>query len=84
MPFKSKKQQGFAYAHPEKFGGKKKLKEWSDSTNFAKIPEKVHGGNTVLSAKHPKALALTEAPPSNLATKAEFVRRSRKIGGMKI
>lgn len=40
MPFESKSQQRFAYAHPEKFGGKKKLAEWSAATDFNKIPEK--------------------------------------------
>jgi hypothetical protein len=38
MPFKSKAQQRFAYAHPEKFGGKKGLKEWSSHTNFKTLP----------------------------------------------
>jgi len=41
MPFESKAQQRYAYAHPEKFGGKEGLKEWSSSTDFSKIPEKV-------------------------------------------
>jgi hypothetical protein len=41
MPFESKAQQRFAYAHPEKFGGAKGLKEWSGATDFSKIPEKV-------------------------------------------
>jgi hypothetical protein len=40
MPFESKAQQRFAYAHPEKFGGKKKLAEWSAATNFKTLPEK--------------------------------------------
>jgi len=40
MPFESKAQQRFAYAHPEKFGGAKGLKEWSSATDFSKIPEK--------------------------------------------
>jgi hypothetical protein len=40
MPFESKAQQGFAYAHPEKFGGAKGLKEWSSATNFSKLPAK--------------------------------------------
>lgn len=40
MPFKSKAQQRFLYAHPEKVGGKKALKEWSDSTDFKSLPEK--------------------------------------------
>jgi|GEM_PF-2407342 len=41
MPFESKAQQRFAYAHPEKFGGAKGLKEWSSATDFSKIPAKV-------------------------------------------
>ena len=41
MPFESKAQQRYAYAHPEKFGGKEGLKEWSSATDFSKIPEKV-------------------------------------------
>jgi hypothetical protein len=40
MPFESKKQQRFAYAHPEKFGGAKGLKEWSSATDFSKLPER--------------------------------------------
>lgn len=40
MPFESKAQQRFAYANPEKFGGKKGLKEWSDATDFSKLPER--------------------------------------------
>jgi hypothetical protein len=40
MPFESKAQQRFAYAHPEKFGGKAGLKEWSAATNFKGLPEK--------------------------------------------
>jgi len=31
-PFKSKKQRKFAYANPEKFGGKKGIKEWESKT----------------------------------------------------
>jgi hypothetical protein len=40
MPFQSKAQQRFAYAHPEKFGGAAGLKEWSAATDFSKIPER--------------------------------------------
>ena len=40
MPFDSKAQQRFAYANPEKFGGKEGLAEWSASTDFKKIPER--------------------------------------------
>lgn len=38
MPFKSSAQQKFAYANPEKFGGKKGLKEWSNATDFSSLP----------------------------------------------
>jgi hypothetical protein len=40
MPFKSKKQQKFAYANPKKFGGLHGLAEWSKSTDFNNLPEK--------------------------------------------
>lgn len=40
MPFQSKAQQRFLYAHPEKVGGKEKLKEWSSATDFKHLPEK--------------------------------------------
>lgn len=40
MPFESKLQHRFAYAHPEKFGGEAGLKEWSDATDFKNLPEK--------------------------------------------
>jgi hypothetical protein len=40
MPFSSKAQQRFLYAHPEKVGGKEKLAEWSSATNFDSLPEK--------------------------------------------
>jgi hypothetical protein len=40
MPFQSKAQQGFLYAHPEKIGGKKKLAEWSAATDFKHLPKK--------------------------------------------
>lgn len=41
MPFESRAQQKFAYANPEKFGGKADLKEWSAATDFSKLPDKV-------------------------------------------
>jgi len=44
MPFESKAQQRFAYAHPEKFGGKAGLAEWSAATNFKSLPEKKSSG----------------------------------------
>jgi hypothetical protein len=40
MPFHSKAQQRFLEAHPEKVGGKAKLKEWEQATNFSRLPEK--------------------------------------------
>jgi hypothetical protein len=40
MPFQSKAQQRYLYAHPEKVGGKAALKEWSAATDFSKLPEK--------------------------------------------
>jgi len=46
MPFKSKAQQRFLYAHPEKVGGKKALKEWSSATNFSKLPEHIRAGHS--------------------------------------
>jgi hypothetical protein len=39
-PFNSKAQRRFAYANPEKFGGKKGIKEWEEKTP-KNIPEKV-------------------------------------------
>jgi hypothetical protein len=40
MPFKSEAQQRFAYANPEKFGGKSGLAEWSAATDFKSLPER--------------------------------------------
>lgn len=40
MPFKSVKQQRFLEAHPEKVGGKDRLKEWESATDFSSLPEK--------------------------------------------
>jgi hypothetical protein len=39
-PFKSKSQRKFAYANPEKFGGKEGVKEWESKTP-KNIPEKI-------------------------------------------
>jgi hypothetical protein len=39
-PFQSKAQRRFAHANPEKFGGKKGIKEWEEKTP-KNIPEKV-------------------------------------------
>lgn len=38
MPFKSKAQQRFLEAHPEKLKGK--IGEWESSTDFKHLPEK--------------------------------------------
>lgn len=40
VPFASRAQQRYLYAHPDKVGGADKLKEWSDSTNFSSLPQK--------------------------------------------
>jgi hypothetical protein len=40
MPFLSKAQQRFLEAHPEKVGGREKLKEWEQATDFQHLPEK--------------------------------------------
>ena len=40
MPFRSKKQQRYLAAHPEKIGGWSKFHEWASETNFKKLPEK--------------------------------------------
>lgn len=39
-PFRSKAQRKFAYANPEKFGGKEGIEEWESKTS-KKLPEKV-------------------------------------------
>lgn len=41
MPFQSKAQQKYMYAHPEVLG-KKALKEWSSKTDFKDLPEHAH------------------------------------------
>lgn len=40
MPFQSKAQQRFLEAHPDKVGGRAKLKEWEQATDFKKLPAK--------------------------------------------
>lgn len=40
MPFKSVAQQHFLEAHPEKVGGREKLKEWESATEFSSLPKK--------------------------------------------
>lgn len=44
-PFSSKAQQRFLYSHPDRLG-KKALAEWSDKTDFSKLPEKKTGKKT--------------------------------------
>lgn len=41
MPFESIAQAGYLSHHPEKIGGKAKLAEWKNSTDFSKIPKRV-------------------------------------------
>ena len=40
MPFKSVAQQHFLEAHPDKVGGRGKLKEWEQATDFKTLPER--------------------------------------------
>ncbi len=40
MPFKSKKQERFLAAHPEKIGGWSAFEEWAGHTNQKTLPEK--------------------------------------------
>jgi hypothetical protein len=40
LPFESTAQQGFLEAHPEKVGGRAKLKEWEKATDFSHLPER--------------------------------------------
>lgn len=39
-PFRSKAQQRYLESHPDKIGGKAKLKEWESATDFSSLPEK--------------------------------------------
>lgn len=41
MPFKSKAQQRYMYANQKKIG-KDVVKEFSDATNFKKLPKRLH------------------------------------------
>jgi hypothetical protein len=43
MPFKSVAQQRFLEAHPDKVGGRGKLKEWEQATDFKTLPRKAAG-----------------------------------------
>jgi hypothetical protein len=40
MPFQSVAQQRYLHAHPDKVGGKEKLKEWDSATNFSTLPDR--------------------------------------------
>ena len=51
MPFRSKAQQRFLEANPAKVGGKGKLREWEQSTNFKTLPEKKRKRG-ILSKRH--------------------------------
>jgi hypothetical protein len=53
MPFKSKTQQRFLEAHPEKLKGK--IKEWESATNFKSLPEKVKKSKKRGSTKQQKS-----------------------------
>jgi len=51
MPFKSKAQQRFLEAHPDKVGGRGKLKEWEQATNFSNLPERKKFAKGMAAAK---------------------------------
>jgi hypothetical protein len=73
MPFKSKAQQRFLHAHPEKVGGAGKLKEWDDSTDFSSLPNKV--------AKKPKKWMGAESKREESAgTKGTFSAAAERAG----
>lgn len=40
MPFESLAQEGFAHAHPEKFGGKAVVEEFDRATKGKKLPKR--------------------------------------------
>lgn len=44
MPFQSVAQQHFLEAHPEKVGGREKLKEWEGATDFSSLPQHTPSG----------------------------------------
>ena len=73
MPFKSRQQQKFAYANPDKFGGKKGLDEWSADTNFSDLPEKVASGASDEN-NSPKAKKFSYAPQR---TRAGYTKSQR-------
>ena len=51
-PFRSESQKRFAYANPEKFGGKKGVEEWQSKTP-KKLPEKVKKMESLEKARSP-------------------------------
>jgi hypothetical protein len=57
-PFTSKAQRKFAYANPEKFGGKEGIKEWESKTP-KKLPEKVK--------KSQQDLSFSKLGPENIS-----------------
>lgn len=73
MPFKSKRQQRFLHAHPEKVGGEEKLKEWDEATDFTHLPETV--------SKKPKKWMQGEAKREKHAgTKGVFKAAAQRAG----
>lgn len=40
MPFASKAQQRYLEANPDKVGGRGKLKEWEQATDFKTLPDR--------------------------------------------
>lgn len=62
MPFRSKAQQGFLEANPEKVGGKKKLAEWEQSTDYSNLPESLAQEN-----KSPRKKKFSFAPQKTRA-----------------
>lgn len=43
VPFESRAQQRFLYANPGKVGGLAKLREWSNATDFSRLPNRAGG-----------------------------------------
>jgi hypothetical protein len=64
-PFRSKAQRKFAYANPEKFGGKEGVKEWEEKTP-KKLPEKIKKSEELKKMSQPhmqsKELGLGQNP----------------------
>lgn len=76
MPYKSRAQAAYFNIHKkqlEKQGVD--VDEWNKASKGKKLPKhtkKVHGGNTLLPASHPKAKALVDGRKSNMQTKCAF------------